>query len=521
MDTPKKDEVYSSKDSVPPESVGQPEKVDGLDDNHVTGKHVLNVSTYLGEPKTGSSIKDYGRKSSGEDRERGVILQGHYVGLACAEHYLPQTATNLIRDDLERIDRITNEETIESRRDAGLLPPSFKGVEYALAARGVNPNLLTEKEAKELADYASNATQSAIEEKFRVIYDALANVRNGAKSRRERFDPKLDELITLAKKYEDGKYNDDTNHFDLRLYLLDRYGKRDLGEERDYSTSRRIAEEEGYDDNYSNAAYSRFFRDTDVQSELEVAILEDDLSVDELIEQGFIEDSDIPVIGPFTSDDLDGIAIFKKSTWVTATNHREQASVNALLSNGVVVGSSILEDDLLQAYVADHFLKDRRPKPRQALQLIAALGLEFNKIPKDEIVVAKSEDFYKDLKDTLSRASYYLVILLGMRKEEVEAEYRASRPTSKEFFSEVMERANGLTEQQVRSLVKDHGSSLTKLESWTFEFESLFAPFVKSDPNKTPPSSDEDRVSLLDNSFFDNSRPESEHPEEYQTQSMN
>ncbi|MBO7657111.1 hypothetical protein J6S55_00460 [Candidatus Saccharibacteria bacterium] len=409
-------------------------------------------------------------------------IETHRASFFVAEQHLPAEYINIIRDELTHIDEIENTETIEMRRELGTLPKDFIKTEHALIASGINPNLLTVDEAQGLYDYASNVNQEIIEQKAESVANAIARIRNGARSRRDwAFDPakaeRMDQLAKKYERYERGEIDIECG-FDKAYYLED---ERRAAEDFNFTSANDRATEEGMrPDDYSVQAYSRLVRDMKTDGYLERAF--EDMDVEELLEEGIIEEDDLFVYGPYTRRDLrEDYGIFKMSTWVDAVNFRDKSNVANILQESVIARNEDTESDLLREYVAKEILPNRRPTPKSELLLFSALGADFADKANEEIEAVMSKEKAKELHDNLSWASYYAAKILGMNSDELKEEYGSTRPVSKEFFEEVLKRSEALTEQQEKWMKKNVAPYLTKLDDRIFIAEALYEPVLSSE----------------------------------------
>lgn len=410
-------------------------------------------------------------------------IETHRTSLLLAERHLPKERIKNIKDELAHIDEIENTQTIEMRREFGTLPKEFTKTEFALVAEGINPGLLTVEEAQGLHNYASNADKDIIERKTETIANAIARIRNGGKNRRDwSFNPRkaecLDRLTAKYERYERGEIDTECG-FD-KAHYLESENKTD----RDYyfadAYNRAVIEEGERPDDYSNQAYSRFINDMGVDGYYERVF--EDMTAEELLEEGIIEEDDLFVYGPYTHRDLkEDYEIFKVSTWVDTTNFRDKSNVATILQESVINRNNSTESDLLREYVATEILPNRRPTPKNALSLFSALGIEFAEKSTDELESAMPKEKADELRDNLSWASYYASKILGMRAEELKEEYGSTRPTSKKFFEEVLARSEAITEQQEKWMKKSVGPYLTKFDERMFAAEALYEPILSSE----------------------------------------
>ena len=424
------------------------------------------------------------------ERENQLVanVKTHQIGSICARRFLPPEQAGRIRENLEKIDRITEEKTVEALNAKGALPPSFKSTENSLIAEGINPNLLTIEEAEQLDDYVGDKTPEARKRKIKEIIDSIHRMRNTTRSRRSfegsHLGGKFDQLATLADMYEKGEFNDPEGNFDVYRYLVSRYSANDY-REIDYSTGREFDGDYdgGYDGWYSKASYHSLFKDAGVQSGLERAI-EDGATIDDLINEDLISEDQIPVMGPFTAQDLEGVEVFQKLLWAEPDT-RTDKEVRDLLST-TVKGVGGLQEQLTQRYIAEEFLPKRRLGPKNLLLLTASMGKDYfrllESIPEDEA---------KIIKEKLSYASLYLGKAMLVSGSRIKETYGSIRPVTEKFFDDVIGYANSLSESRESILNQDINAYLAKLDKWVFEIEALLEPYAKKENGEKSEASDQ------------------------------
>lgn len=411
--------------------------------------------------------------SSESESGRIAVVRTHQVGYICAKQFLPREQAQQIGNGLRRIDQRNDEETIEALTRKGALPPSFKLTENNLIANGISPNLLTVAEAEQLNDYVGDKTPEIVKAKVEEIINSIHRMRNTSKSRRDfgessRAD-KFDRLAKLADDYENGEFDDREGNFDINRYLIARYSA-NYYQEIDYPAGRGYGDEyTNHYDGYSRESYYSFFRDTGVMSSLERAI-EDGATVEDLLEEYLISDDQIPVMGPFTRQDLEDIEVFQEALWAEP-DARTNSGTKKLLS--VTVPGVGLNAQLTARYVAEQFLPNRRLGPKDLLCLTASTGLSFleseSNIPEDDA---------REIKEKLSRASFYLGKAMLVSNKTLQEIYGSTRPVTEEFFKEVIQYANGLSRDRELILTSDINAYLQKLHEWLFEVEALYEPYV-------------------------------------------
>ena len=399
-----------------------------------------------------NSLKSIGIKTSAF--ELAIDSVGRHLGDEEAES---------IKNQLEEIDKI-NTETIGTIRESGNLSKETELLTRRLSLYGVNSDNLTEKEVKSVYDYANNATDEVVIKKTNRIYDSIV-----LPIERSRINRTLD----LKADHDKSKY---TRIANIQERFIDwQNGKLDTERGFDVDEAYNRLLDEGYEP--SNA----------LRRHLEEDYLED------LLEEGLIDDSSIYQYGPFTRSDIELAEKNLESSWESVVNRRlaglrkkvgkkrtetmatigryqspeierQGANLNNLISNTVSNSTSNIEQDLVREYVAGEILQSRRLKVREMLMASASLCLDVIDLDKPSSDDSLEKLEYDEARTAASHIAYYSSKILNIDSKELRDRFGSNRPIRKELFEEILQSASQMPEGRAKYLDKEFNQILTKMD---------------------------------------------------------
>lgn len=393
--------------------------------------------------------------------EQSPILPNLYK--AC-EKYLPAEQVEAIRNDMERVNDISEVHAIEILRDTGNLPKEMEKTLHTLERYGVNADLLTIEEAKMLEDYATNASDEVINEKTDTIANTIIKGINGVRSRREIAD--AERLSEKYERYDRGEL-DTSRGFDPEdiLTQYDKYSHEDNSE------NPYLEQLLDLELDISKRQYDGTYRDDTERRALAQKLEEWDL--DDLLEEGIVPEEDLFVYGPFTGRDLEDVEVFRRSTWIDAINGREKNRVAALLDE-TVSRNEDTETDLLRQKVAKDILPNHRLNTKNLLLVSAAAGMRYAEEGIPENVPDEERTKFRRHMEEISK---YLRKIFMLTPEETKREFGHKAPaSSKKFFEEIAARVEAMTEMQEKNISSGQGPYLTKLDENLYLVDAYYEP---------------------------------------------
>ena len=384
--------------------------------------------------------------------------------MGAIEKYFGAETAKHIEGELRAIDSI-EKTTIGALEKTDAMTDHARGLVRVLGRYGVNANNLTVAEAQEVADFATGTSDEIIDRKVNKIYDAVMRHIEGAHSRRDGAEPAY--------------YNEE--EYKRKVLLQDKYVAWERGEfDRDREFDVESAYERLIDEGYEP---SRFLR-----RHLE----EDDF--DELYEEGLVDEDDRFMYGPFTSNDLDNIEIYKAKTWTDITSprynggrkrvfetkvgpdgekhrisageiDRSGASLSSLIGETVAQNTSAsIEGDLVYDYIATEILQTRRLSSKDLLIASSAVALDILDRTKPEDGDDGMKKEYDSARRSASYIAYYAAQILGYRSAELKERFNSTRPLDQEFFKEVAGTMTNMSEERASYIDEHHKQFLTKMD---------------------------------------------------------
>lgn len=406
-------------------------------------------------------------------------LDYHQILAKSAIEYLPTDIAEGIINKLAELDHIEKYETLEAiELDEDNLTPEKKReiakLKRELSRNSLGGDLLTLPEARKVSEWANDKTQEVRDQKARMIADQSAKILNGVHNRRDynyNIDKarKLDTLIDKYERWERGEI-DTSLGIDLEEFL-DEGGL----EESDFEAAQEEMREE-WEDN-SNSRWEGFLRDKlGIEGYIERKY---GINIEELPDM--IESEDLPdermwkhifIYGPYTSGDLRNLSMFSDDTYVDAAGWRTRSQAEIILSaNTSRIGQSV-SDDLNRAYVEKEILPKRRLDGKKMLYATSALGIKVTDILKQR-QAKQNKDLARQIRKKMETLSYYMKGILGMNSDDLEKRYGNKLPINKEFYQEVMARAQGMTEFQEETIDDGFNQYLIKMDDNLFEVQAL------------------------------------------------
>ena len=244
-------------------------------------------------------------------------------------------------------------------------------------------------------------------------------------------------------------------------------------------------------------------------------MLEND-DIEDLLDSGLIEEDDLYLYGPFTSNDINDIKLFNSSTWTDVTGRRYKltrkkkkvelknadgevikdadgkaktttievdragATLASIIGDTVSPIISNIECDLTYDYIANEILQNRRLKSRDLLMASSAIALEVLDMdpPEDK----EKRESYNSAKKTCSWIGYYAAEALGYRKSELKERYGNTRPTDRNFFEEIASTSEQLTEERAAYLDKYFKKTFTKMDEHIHEVLNRLVEINEENP---------------------------------------
>lgn len=348
--------------------------------------------------------------------------------------------TKHLREELAKIDS-TEENSIGSLAHRGELPADVEKISMELDKYGVDASNLTVPEAKDVYDYATNATEEIVKAKTDRIYDALSRHINGVRNRHDGQEPAF--------------YNERETEWkdEVRDRYLD-WERGDLDTERGFNVDEAYDRlvEEGYE---PSMALRRHLEEEDIE---------------DLYDEGLIDESSMYAYGPFTKGDLDEISIFEDRTWTDITNDRYLSgasedlgkSLSTLLKKTIISRNNSIEEDLLYDHIANEVLQKRRLNAKDLTMVAPVIALESLSVKAAEGAEQKIE--HEKMQRSTRYVAYYLAKIFDRSSEEMKHRFDSTRPLSKEFFEEMIAEAKSLTESRAEYIDKSQRPYLTKLD---------------------------------------------------------
>lgn len=346
---------------------------------------------------------------------------------------LGKEAEERVAGEIARIEEVESKTLSAIERRGEALPADITDAARSLSIIGINAYNLTPDETKAVYDYSTDATKEIREQKVEKVADILFHSINGVRSTRDGTDPAFynplevqdkDDLRSRYKEYSEGML-DTERGFDIDAVISRKISNREVS----------FNEEENLR-----------------------AILEDmdEWTVEDLLANGYIEESDLYVIGPFNGRDLEKVDSYKRRTWSEVTPDQSINGLSALLDRTVNPHTEGIQSDLVYDYVAGEIMKSRRLGASEMMTAAAAVGLE--------AINEYGKDMPNMLKSSLSYLSYYSAKMLGYRTDELKQRYKAARPVNAKFYDEVAKMAQGLSDDRREYLEKNYTGYLEKMD---------------------------------------------------------
>lgn len=418
----------------------------------------------------------------------GEEIAAFSVGMNAIEKRFGEESAAHISNELLKIDSIRNE-TLDALEQRDELKPELRSMARGLSTRGINAYNLTPDEVGRVYNYATNATPEIERAKIDRIFDAFHRHINSPSGRRDGLEPAFYNLEEAERKTE----------------LLDRYRDWDRGQ---LDLSR------GFD---VEATYERLIKSGEYEEGnwLLRDVLEND-DIEDLLDRGLIEEDDLFIYGPFTSNDIKDIELFNSNTWTDVTGWRSNltrkkkkvelknadgevikdadgkaktttievdrvgATLASIIGDTVSPNISDIECDLTYDYIANEILQNRRLKSKDLLMASSAIALEVLDMdpPEDK----EKRESYNSAKKTCSWIGYYAAEALGYRKSELKERYGNTRPTDQKFFEEIASTSEQLTEERAEYLDKYFKQTFTKMDEHLHEILNRLVEINEDNP---------------------------------------
>jgi hypothetical protein len=362
------------------------------------------------------------------------------IAVRSASRFLPAARMAACQSELREIDLKENQLTIEAIRDVDALSKDVEYICQELVRYDINPDRMTVEESKLMLDFASGATNEIRDSKVETIMDMITRILNGKHERRDySFDPEkaeiLENLIDKSLRYERGE-------IDL---------------------------EKGFD-------YMVYPKESHEISQQEFENLISVMSVDELLDGGYIDEQDLFVHGPFTARDLEFITSFSVDTWVRATDSRNDSRLTNFFERITEKLSYSIDDDLNRNFVARAIVPQRRLSAKNMLSLVCAFALECN----DKIFAKRIRRGFKDFEEyysllkSLQLCSYYISLVCNFRKDDLKKKWKVARPTASGFYMDTLTHIEKWEEKDEKNADNDYGAYFVRLDDHFFEAQANY-----------------------------------------------
>lgn len=401
------------------------------------------------------------------------VQTGTYgIAVNSLSKYLSSERVRSCLNELQFVDITENSLTVEYQMMSGTLTEEDVRLCEELAHYEINPNRMTIEEARLVHKFATDADSSIVDRKVQAIADSLVKVLNGKKERRDyAFDEeksnRLMSLIEKAEKYENGEI-DFSRGFDHTLYpkLQEHY---DL-----YSNY------EDDEDLYSD------LRDIVTRGEFEA--LMDSMTDEELLDGEYIHEDDFWCYGPYTVGDLRLITTFATETWTKITDIRNVDRLESLLDSIINPHDFNIEADLNRNYISRLVLPARRPSIRNMIAILSAFGQDCNSAIFNTTLATDLKEFepLDQLRKSLQFCSYYASMVCGLTSKYIKDKYNAARPTTTEYYIELLSKSESWSLDQVARFDDDYGAYLVKLDDHLFEAQAAYQDIISMITNINP-----------------------------------
>lgn len=330
-----------------------------------------------------------------------------------------------------------------------VLPPALLAASAKLSETGIRSELLTPEElikVKRFSEYRPEDT----DEKLRILLDIITQSKNAVRSRRDFADIKSQYYNREKAEILEGTADKINDYLDQGGYsVVEEDPEYVSDEEREYLIS-----EYGNDPFFTRAIRS------------------------ELIDSGYLDEGERTVLGPLSEDDLSAINSVIAPSYAPKVSHRSIKGVSAFYPDAERYFTNSktqtdITDAMLGKYVESEVTNERTLEPKALLCGFLALEKEFFESGFTErIKEFLSQNPNSSIEATLTtirrrfmHGGRYCNLLTGGKDSETREHYGTMVSTNPQFIDELLQKAQDLSDADVRKMARYQSGFIVKLDS--------------------------------------------------------